>query len=176
MMKAIKTSIDHDQAMKHKERLPSMAYLAVSYTGSMGKHCPRYRKELSFSMANAVAGWLIDRGELVYSPISHSHPIHDYMLHHADDHRFWMDYDDKMMEFCDRLYVIKSTNWEQSSGVQHEIEWFVKRGRPVFFIDINGNGGITMEELKVAVVNGRVSKVLAKQLNLFADLPLTNMD
>jgi hypothetical protein len=135
--------------------IPSMAYLAIAYTGKYGKKCPRYRKELSFQMANAVAARLMEGGELIYSPISHSHPIHDYMVHYAHDHNFWMQYDDEMMEFCNRLYVIKTKDWESSDGVRREIEWFLRRGRPLFFIELDSETGqVYKEEFVKQKVNG----------------------
>ena len=147
--------------------LPNMAYLAISYTGSLGKKCPPYRKELSFLMANAVAAGLIEQGELIYSPISHSHPIHQHMVKFAHDHSFWMQYDDEMMEFCDRLYVVKVGDWECSPGVKHEIEWFLRKQRPIFMLDIDERGDISKEEFKLALLNGHVPPVVVEQLRLF---------
>jgi hypothetical protein len=118
-----------------------MAYLALPYNGKFKENCPRYRKELSFQVANAVAARLIEDGEVIYSPISHSHPISDYMVDLANDHDFWMAYNERMMSLCDRIYVLKIEGWRRSRGVRYEIGWFLNRDLPVFLMEIDSETG-----------------------------------
>ena len=91
-------------------------YLAVPYSHKD----PKVREE-RFKKANAVASDLIKRGNLVFSPISHSHPIaQEGAL--PIDWSFWKVFDYKLLSICDELIVYCLDGWEESTGVQREIE------------------------------------------------------
>lgn len=114
---------------------PGMAYLAIPYTGKYGKDCPRHRKELSFMLANSFAGRLMSMGELIFSPISHSHPIHDFMeVNRAHSHDYWMANADRMIRHCDRMYIVPVEGWKESAGVKHEVAEARRVKMPIFFI------------------------------------------
>lgn len=156
---------------KWKQTVPGIAYLALPYTGAYGPECPRYRRECSFRIANAVAARLIEGGEVVFSPISHSHPIADYMIEFALDCAFWMEYDERMMAMCDRLYVLRIKDWKKSNGVKHEIAWFQKRDMPVFLMQIDPDTGSLSREV-LQKVNGCKPHIVIEQLRLFPHFPL----
>lgn len=145
--------------------IPGVAYLALPYTGAYGANCPRYRLEKSFRIANAVAARLMEGGEIVFSPISHSHPISNFMVYYEQDHDFWMAQNEPMMSMCNRIYVIKIDGWRKSSGVRLEIDWFKKHDLPIFLLDIGHNSGeILLESMKQ--INGH-GKLRVEQLGLF---------
>lgn len=87
----------------------SRIYLALPYSG---------QEEKSFMQANRVAGLLMEAGHIVFSPISHSHSIG--IMHNNFD--FWMAQDLPWLETCDELLVLKNEGWEESRGVQREIQ------------------------------------------------------
>ena len=149
-----------------KQVIPGVAYLALPYTGSYGPDCPRYRLEFSFQMANAVAARLMEGGEVVFSPISHSHPIGNFMVTYEKDHDFWMAQNEQIMNFCNRIYVVRIDGWRKSRGVRWEIEWFQRRDLPVFLLHIDQASGEILREA-VAQVNGCESNLIIKQLGLF---------
>lgn len=71
-------------------------YLAVPYTGL---------EEQSFKAANKVAAQLMKEGDLVYSPISHSHPIAN-QEGLPTDYKFWYEHNKAFIEWADYIYFI----------------------------------------------------------------------
>ena len=48
---------------------------------------------------------------------------------------FWHKYDEWFISRCDKVVVVKMWGWEQSKGVQAEIEIAHKLGIPVEYIE-----------------------------------------
>lgn len=82
-----------------------------------------------FQEAACHAAKLMREGINVFSPITHTHPIAQYDLPKGWD--FWKQYDEKMLAVCDSMIVLKLDGWEQSKGVQAEIEIMGKAGKPI---------------------------------------------
>ena len=101
-----------------------MIYLACPYTHSD----PEVRRR-RFDAVNRLAGRLILAGEIVYSPISHSHAITETGLPVTWD--FWEKQSLAMLSVCDTLVVYCIDGWEQSIGVRAEIDAAEKAGKPV---------------------------------------------
>lgn len=103
-------------------------YLAIPYS---------FNPELSYSVANEVAAHLMNEGHVVFSPISHSHPVAD----HLDptlrtDHEFWMKQDLPFVEWAEEVYVVvigkDGIYWIQTSpGVQREMEFAKALNKPI---------------------------------------------
>lgn len=75
-----------------------LAYLAIPYT---------WNAELSFKIANEVAADLMSKGYTVFSPISHSHVVADYLPDKLRfDQEFWMKQDIPILEKCDIMILI----------------------------------------------------------------------
>ena len=62
---------------------------------------------------------MMQAGDLVFSPIAHTHPIAAYGL--PGDWSFWQAYDRAMLECCNELAVLQLDGWSESIGVQAEI-------------------------------------------------------
>ena len=92
-----------------------MKYLATPYTDPDTK-VMRQR----FELANRTAALLMKNGMLIYSPISHSHPIAQYGL--PLDWEYWQHYDKEILSICDELIIILAPGWDRSKGVQAEME------------------------------------------------------
>lgn len=114
-------------------------YLAIPYTEI---------KEISFRIANRVAGMLIQQGYVVFSPISHSHPIWKESVDLLEnDFDTWMQQDKAFLEWADELYVIEIhgdvINNEgigliyRSKGVKQEIEWAKEQNKPIKLVIYN---------------------------------------
>jgi len=94
-------------------------YLAIPYT---------FNSELSYKIANEVAAKLMGEGNVVFSPISHSHVIADYMdesLRYSQE--FWMAQDLPFIAWCDKIVCIVIGEFgyeliENSKGVQRELK------------------------------------------------------
>lgn len=130
--------------MEWKQKIQGMAYIAIPYTGAMGPKASLEDREKSFHVVNRIAAIFLLQGELVYSPITHSHPIHFYMGEAGNDHQLWMKYDEAMAECCNRLYVVCYGSYRESRGVMMEIEYFKKSKKPVFLIAINNGQTLTI--------------------------------
>ena len=100
----------------------SQIYLALPYSG---------QEEKAYMVANRVAGLLMEDGHIVFSPISHSHSIGV----HRNDFDFWMAQDLPWLETCDKLMVLKNEGWEESRGVQRELQVAEQLCLPVEYID-----------------------------------------
>jgi hypothetical protein len=100
-------------------------YLAIPYTGM---------EQLSFETANRIAGRLMQEGHIVFSPISHSHPIAQAcdLPKHWD---YWRDADTAFLSWCDEVRVVAIEGWSQSKGVKAELEIAVCLGKPIGFIN-----------------------------------------
>lgn len=91
--------------------------------------------EAAFICACEVAADLLLRGVTVYSPIAHTHPI---AIHGAIDplsHEIWMPFDEVMMRVCDGLIIVCLKGWEQSKGVEMELQSFMQMGKPIFYLE-----------------------------------------
>jgi hypothetical protein len=124
--------------------IKGMAYLAIPYTGKLGADCPMHIREHNFKTVNGVAGYFMSKGEIIFSPISHSHPIHFYMGEYGNDHKFWMDYNREMIRHCNRLYVVCIEDWKLSTGVMKEIAWAKHDNIPIFLIAMLESGKMSM--------------------------------
>ena len=108
-------------------------YLAIPYTGNEIK---------SFQTANLVAGLLMNQGHIVLSPISHTHPI----AQECDlpkEWGFWKKQDESFIGWCDELHIVKLNGYENSTGVNAEIEIAKTLGKPVKYIEFKNE--ITIE-------------------------------
>jgi hypothetical protein len=106
-----------------------LAYLATPYS--------RYKHGTvaAFQEASRLAGRLIKAGQLVYSPIAHTHPIARYGGIDPLDHAFWMAINQGMLDRCDVLLVAHLDGWKESKGIAIEVAEFERMGKPIFDLD-----------------------------------------
>lgn len=86
-----------------------------------------------FQAANKAAASLMKQGYLVFSPISHTHPIH-LAGDLPGDYEFWRDYDETFIDWCDSVFVMKIPGWDTSKGIKREVEYAEFLGKPVRYI------------------------------------------
>lgn len=94
-----------------------ISYLAVPYS-----HPDRATRIYRFEKANQITGDLMRSGIPVYSPISHTHPICEAMGDVPFTWDYWEAYDRLFIENSDLLYVAMLDGWQESKGVQAEIQ------------------------------------------------------
>jgi len=92
-------------------------------------------REARFQAACRAAAELMRRGNIVFSPIAHSHGIAQYGL--PKDWQFWEPHDLQHLAVCREVVVLKLDGWQQSQGVQAEIAMARALGKPVSFIEPN---------------------------------------
>lgn len=106
----------------------SPVYLALPYS-----HDDEKIRQVRFRLANRAAARLISDGFVVYSPISHSHPI-------AVDGNMqlgwegWQKQDLTMLRLCKVLFVLKLPGWQRSAGVQSEIKEAERMRMPIYYL------------------------------------------
>lgn len=92
--------------------------------------------EAAYEAAAQFTAELLRAGVKAYSPICHTHPIAVYGKIDPYAHEIWLPFDEAVMERSDALLVAKLESWDQSKGIQHEIDFFQSRAKPVYFSDV----------------------------------------
>lgn len=105
-------------------------YVAIPYSDKSQK-VMKYR----YDMANLVSAHLILTGHIVFSPISHSHPISfaaSQNIQTLGD--LWYEQDLTFIEhWATNLYVVCVDGWRESVGVRLEIQKAKSLGIPVYY-------------------------------------------
>ncbi len=105
-----------------------IVYLACPYTDPD----PSVRV-LRFNAATEAAADLIRAGQVVYSPITMTHPI-DLVLAGKTNtlgSDYWVAFDGAFMDVCSEIVVLKLEGWERSRGIRREIAYFEAHGKPI---------------------------------------------
>ena len=105
-----------------------MIYLASPYS-----HPDAEVRQQRFDAVCQVAAALLRRGQMLFSPIAHSHPIARYGL--PKDWAFWRRYDRLHLERCGELVVLMLDGWRESIGVAAEIDIAGELGKPVRYLE-----------------------------------------
>lgn len=108
-----------------------MIYLACPYS-----HPDSNVREYRFKMANRAAAKLMGDGHIVYSPISHTHPIAmegDLPL----DWAYWQSVDEFYIRLCEKVVVLELNGWQKSEGVRAEIDIARALNKPIEFMGVD---------------------------------------
>ena len=106
-----------------------MIYLASPY-----QHPKQEIMLARFEAVCAKAAELTLAGHDIFCPIAHSVPMAKYGL--PDEWcEFWEKIDTKWIERSEQLWVYKLLGWEESVGVQREIQIATQIGLPVVYLD-----------------------------------------
>lgn len=106
-------------------------YLAIPYTWNAIE---------SFNVANEIAGRLMKEGYIVFSPISHSHPISQHLGQDIQfDHNFWINQDLPILRKCSKVIFIVVGDYgmkriDESKGCQSEKAEAIKYNIPIEYI------------------------------------------
>lgn len=110
-----------------------ISYLAAPYT-----HPDAAARQARFEAANRAAAILMRRGELVLSPLSHSHPI-ALCGGLPTGWEFWQNLDRACISACARMRVLCIDGWLTSTGIGAELEIATELGKPISLIDAHAN-------------------------------------
>lgn len=114
----------------------SYIYLATPYsvgTDGASEHSDNVREARYLKAVQWTAEMSL-KGEVVFSPIVHSHPLAVYHdLPGTWD--FWSKIDYAFIDSCSKVRVMMYDMWEQSVGMKAEIEYAKKIGKPVEYVD-----------------------------------------
>lgn len=107
-----------------------LVYLASPYS-----HANPIVREQRFLAVCKAAGKMMEAGDIVYSPIAHSHPISVTMTVSPTDHHFWLRQCFGVLERSSLLRVLMLDGWIQSKGVAAEISFAKEQGIPLEFVN-----------------------------------------
>lgn len=105
-----------------------LIYLASPYS-----HKLTAIRELRFRQVCRAAMFLIKEGNMIYSPIAHSHNISKQGL--PANYEFWQEFDTRMIALCDEIWVLMLKDWEKSIGIKEELAYANTLGKPVQFVE-----------------------------------------
>lgn len=91
-----------------------------------------------FLQAATAAGNIILNGYNVFSPISHSHYIFELVPATGSSWEQWAEINHEMIDLSTEVWVLALNGWEQSKGVANEIEYAGATGKPVKFVNVQG--------------------------------------
>ena len=113
-------------------RCPNIIYLACPYTDPSLEV-----RERRFLAATEAAAKLIQKGYIVFSPVTMTHPI-DRTLAVGESTlgtEFWVSFDKAFMEVCSEMAILRVEGWDRSAGILREREFFESKGRRVWYLD-----------------------------------------
>lgn len=109
----------------------SFTYLASPYS-----HPDAEVRAARFDRVVREAARLMQRGECVFCPIAHSHPI-DLVLPKIEGHSFWMGQDLPILRHAGKMKVLMLDGWDKSVGIEQEIEFCRDAHIPIEYISDN---------------------------------------
>lgn len=114
---------------------PRKIYLAAPYSARLADGTIDYPKIFErFQLINKMAGQLMQAGLIVFSPISHSHPIAEAIGDHLN-HDFWLAQDFEFVKWADEIWVYKLPGHETSTGIKRELALAEKLCKPVRYLE-----------------------------------------
>lgn len=115
-------------------QISKLVYLAIPYT---------WNPDRSFEIANKLSAILMENSDIVvFSPISHSHPISFYFVENNNlSADFWLKQDLRILEKCEELHIVRINGdfgqqlIENSYGCKKEIEKAKELNIPIKYQD-----------------------------------------
>lgn len=98
-------------------------------------HPQRIVRDARALIINKVAANLINQGNIVFSPISHSHEMAQ-QNELPTEFEFWQIQNHEFIKWADSVTVLMLNGWKESRGVADEIEFADKIGKPVEYINV----------------------------------------
>ncbi|MCP4571453.1 MAG: DUF1937 family protein [bacterium] len=90
-----------------------------------------------FEAVCRVAARMMAAGEIVFSPIAHTHPI-AMAGTLPRDWEFWKRQDTALLVPARKLVVVKMDGLEKSTGVEQEKQIATRLGIPIEYVDAEG--------------------------------------
>lgn len=107
-------------------------YLAAPYS-----HPDPEIRERRTLLADHVAAKIMQRGYVVFSPLSHSHRIAHHLGNHLSQD-FWLAQDLEMLKPCDEMWILTLPGHKESEGIQIEAAWARHWRKPVRSVNTEG--------------------------------------
>lgn len=104
-----------------------LTYLACPYT-----HSDPLVKQERFDLVTKLAGQLMNQGHIIFSPITHCHPIAEFCSL-PGDWKYWEKTCRAYMRYSSEMIVYQLDGWDKSDGVKAEMEIAVEMGIPIYY-------------------------------------------
>ena len=89
-----------------------------------------------------ATAWLMRlTGVYIFSPITYEKPLKDLYGENLT-WEFWGPRDGEMVSRCDELWVLQLVNWENSRGVNFEINEAQKLNKPIHYLNVHLLDGV----------------------------------
>ncbi|MEC4591908.1 DUF1937 family protein [Nitrospirillum amazonense] len=112
-------------------KVAEIIYLAGPYSNDAPENpdvAASSEKRLArFNAITEAARHYVEKGNIVYSPLTMTHPI-DLRMTNRLSSDFWVSFDEAFMEHCSRIIVLDLPGWDKSNGISREIEFFRNKG------------------------------------------------
>lgn len=105
-----------------------MIYLAAPYT-----HDDPNIMNQRFEKASHIAAEFSKKGFLVFSPITHGHPISKNGL--PTDFEHWKKLNDKFLDVCSEVWVLTLPGHKKSRGIAYEINRAINAGKKIALVE-----------------------------------------
>lgn len=107
-----------------------IVYCATPFT-----HASAAVRASNFTRANKFAAYAMLQGHTVFSPISHSVPVAEYLPERLlCDHTFWMCQDMPLLRLCDEVWICPPDAALTSRGVAAEVAEATALGIPIRYV------------------------------------------
>lgn len=107
-----------------------LVYIACPYS-----HSDPAVRAANFQRANKLAAWAMQKGYCVFSPISHSVPVAEYLPPELLlDYDFWQAQDQPLLRLCDAIWVCPPEAALTSRGVAAEVKEATRLNIPIRYV------------------------------------------
>jgi hypothetical protein len=106
-----------------------MIYLASPYS-----HIDPEIELVRYRQITNIAGRLIDKGVVLFAPITQSVAVVKYSRVNSRGFDYWEKFDKEFVSLSDEVWVVVMPGWRESVGVQEEIRYAESLGKPVRYL------------------------------------------
>ena len=93
-----------------------IVYIAIPFS-----HTSEEVEKERYDIVTKLAALMCKDGEIVFSPITHSYPLQQ-VSDLPNNWDYWGKHDRAFLEMSKKLVVVMAPGWEESKGVQAEIQ------------------------------------------------------
>lgn len=137
----------------------SYIYLAAPYTDT-----DLATRQSRVACATRVAVALMLKGYKIFSPLTHTYPMEELLPDKS--HTFWMHQDIPLLHNASALWVLCLPGWEHSRGVAEEVQYALRMGKPVTYLDKNGE--VIQEQSNTEEGKAMTEAKIGNPINIYA--------
>lgn len=104
-----------------------LTYLACPYT-----HSDSLIREERFELVTKLAGYLINQGYIIFSPITHCHPIAE-LCSLSGGWEYWEKVCRTYLNHSNMMIVYQLDGWNTSDGVSAEMKIALEMDIPIYY-------------------------------------------